>query len=336
MTDTFTAPQSDAEVDKLLVDAVFAVMMLRAALVKPKSFPKVIDDPIDIFPNWKAKACHGTYAELAEALRDRKLRPESLPWAKHLTRWEQAVYSVLHLLQVAHIPIGQVPASAAQPYTVGPVTAASARLCAYKLARYVVGSLMAARKGDKQILLVFYNLPSEDGSEEPLDELPETLIVAEAELPALASAMLELPCWTTGEYKKLHYQLLSAGVAETPRTPLRLLKDRGLAVNGPVPIEDDGPVESRTFRWRGELYGGCNPTAWRLIKFLWTNRGRKVGYVELGHPVWEQHKTPLATKVGSARREANRFFREKRIPLRVKTGGGFAELLDAQTSEPSD
>ena len=93
----------------------------------------------------------------------------------------------------------------------------------------------------------------------------------------------------------------------------------------------DGPGCLYSFCWCGTVYPGMMPTSWRLVRYLWKARHRTASFKDLAGPVWDDHaETITGSQVGSARRNANRFFEENEIPLRVTIKGSETVKLTSQ------
>ena len=93
---------------------------------------------------------------------------------------------------------------------------------------------------------------------------------------------------------------------------------------GDLPALQNGPSLPGEFVWNGNTYSGLRAVAWRLVNALWTRNPRLASFAELALPVWRDHNPLVADAgtVGSARRDANKFFEAHRIPWRVQTSGG--------------
>lgn len=95
----------------------------------------------------------------------------------------------------------------------------------------------------------------------------------------------------------------------------------------------DGPIADG-FRWRGSDYIGLTRKPWLVIDFLWKQTSRVAAFGELAEPVWGDRGRFISTnKVGSARREVNKFFKDHGIPFRVTINGRTVTLM--QVSEKS-
>jgi|GEM_PF-4955095 len=86
----------------------------------------------------------------------------------------------------------------------------------------------------------------------------------------------------------------------------------------PKGLKPDGPISPDGFRYDGEAYLGCTATPWLLISFLWNARNRNASWGDLALPVWRHAQASVdESNLGSAAREANRFFNLHRIPFAV-------------------
>ena len=84
-------------------------------------------------------------------------------------------------------------------------------------------------------------------------------------------------------------------------------------------VSENGPVAPYWFWWNGQRYQVQKPLIWRLIDFLWQAATRSAEFEELAEHVWQDRNVELTEgTTGSARREANQFFNEHGIPLKVR------------------
>src|SRR6516165_8495928 len=82
----------------------------------------------------------------------------------------------------------------------------------------------------------------------------------------------------------------------------------------------DGPCGTDGFRFGGAEHRRMNPTAWRLVRYLWEQSSHDADWKFLAAPVFgDREELVTEGMVGSARREANKFFESKNIPFRVAT-----------------
>lgn len=84
----------------------------------------------------------------------------------------------------------------------------------------------------------------------------------------------------------------------------------------------DGPFGTDGFRFNRKPYHGLAPIPFRLITALWNARHRSFTLTlrELEGPVWNDPSvTATDGMLGSARRHANEFFLDKKLPFRVST-----------------
>jgi len=82
--------------------------------------------------------------------------------------------------------------------------------------------------------------------------------------------------------------------------------------------EREGPVGPNGFRWNGRTYEGLPPVPFRLVQYLWSQENRFADFDDLAGPVWGDQAGEVDTsRVGSARKVANKFFEKHNIPFRV-------------------
>jgi hypothetical protein len=97
---------------------------------------------------------------------------------------------------------------------------------------------------------------------------------------------------------------------------------RGPGVRAVDLLDDqaDGPVSPNGFRYRGRKCDGMPPKPWLLLNHLWQCPSRECDYMDLAEPVWGDDATGVEPggNLGSARREANRFFDKKGLPFRIE------------------
>ena len=101
--------------------------------------------------------------------------------------------------------------------------------------------------------------------------------------------------------------------------------------------EPDGPVRPESFRWDRELYSGLIGLAWNLVYHLWNFPGDGgVPFSELGEPVWGDDEVIVDpdSNLGALRRNANKFFRDNKLPFRVKIKNRRVELKFALPTTP--
>ena len=80
----------------------------------------------------------------------------------------------------------------------------------------------------------------------------------------------------------------------------------------------DGPVGPDGFCWNRTEYFGLAPAPFRLVKYLWNQTDRTADFLDLGEPVWyDNEKDVDVNAVGSARREANKFFQRHSLPFKL-------------------
>jgi len=96
------------------------------------------------------------------------------------------------------------------------------------------------------------------------------------------------------------------------------------------------------FVYGGKLFEGCTKKPWRLINLLWKKRGRWSNFSSLAdanadEPVWD-HAVDVSPKVvGSARKQANKFFSKNAIPFRVETKEDrYVRLAPISSTEDAD
>jgi hypothetical protein len=98
------------------------------------------------------------------------------------------------------------------------------------------------------------------------------------------------------------------------------------------PAPSDGPVPPDAFLYNGKRFGGLPPTAWRLIRELWSASGRTREIDFLADPVWRDHALyPDENQVGDVRKAANSFFKANELPFRVSKKGQFLTLKTLPT-----
>jgi hypothetical protein len=91
----------------------------------------------------------------------------------------------------------------------------------------------------------------------------------------------------------------------------------------------DGPFGTDGFRWQQIEYHGLRGKPFALVLYLWDLPDRVADFDDLAEPVWGDHAANLgADQVGSARREANRFFSKRKIPLSVVIRKRRVELVE--------
>lgn len=95
----------------------------------------------------------------------------------------------------------------------------------------------------------------------------------------------------------------------------------------------DGPFPPTGFRYKGREGRDCRPLPWRLIDYLWSQRDRSASFNELAEPVWgDKGRLIDPNMLGSARREANKFFRKHGFPFIIKKARNqyLASLVDRE------
>ena len=120
------------------------------------------------------------------------------------------------------------------------------------------------------------------------------------------------------EYENLAEQLQTIRNRFESRvlTGVDFLKELKVCLQSAVP--PDGPIETG-FRYAGEHYDGLHNKPLRLVKYLWKHYMETCNFCDLAEPVWGDHALKIdASMVASHRRTANNFFKDKKIPFRVK------------------
>ena len=84
-------------------------------------------------------------------------------------------------------------------------------------------------------------------------------------------------------------------------------------------LPEDGPVPPDGFCWEGKFCEGMTAMSWQLISFLWPRKNRSASDDDLAPTVWPEVTDVSENSLGSARREANHFFRENSFPWSVVT-----------------
>ncbi len=100
----------------------------------------------------------------------------------------------------------------------------------------------------------------------------------------------------------------------------------------------DGPVPPDKFRFAGTTYGSLGPKPYWLIYVLWNASNRTATKEEIAEKVWGDPNVELdQNDLGSARKQANKFFRDQSIPYKVEISPGcqFASLVDTNVLDES-
>ncbi len=95
----------------------------------------------------------------------------------------------------------------------------------------------------------------------------------------------------------------------------RFLDDRG------VEIQPDGPVDNG-FRWCGKQYLGLSGIPWKLLNYLWQNRGSRLSFEDLAAPVWGDSalgSADIKERFRSPQSQVNAFFRDHALPFKVSS-----------------
>ncbi|HAA50435.1 MAG TPA: hypothetical protein DCE43_12000 [Planctomycetaceae bacterium] len=152
------------------------------------------------------------------------------------------------------------------------------------------------------------------GEADPTARLQTALIRLRSHLGSPAELDVELP--RTGSIAD-SFQLFQGKLQSIDRQLYHLL------------MVDDGPAEPQHFCWREERLAVRGRMPWKLISYLWQQEGRSATFEDLAHHVWEEPFENVGDDtVGSARRNANGFFRDHGIPLLVRTSHSVAMLVD--------
>lgn len=94
--------------------------------------------------------------------------------------------------------------------------------------------------------------------------------------------------------------------------------DAGVLPPGPKDSSDDGPIPPNAFRWQGEEYYGLSRKPWLLVAHMWPRKNKSSDDQALvASGIWDDLRDVTKDSVGSVRRDANRFFRENRLPWSV-------------------
>ena len=136
--------------------------------------------------------------------------------------------------------------------------------------------------------------------------------------PALSTVAVEN--WTVPRYRQL-FDDLSALEHE-----FKLLGDaptehdvaaETASPNGKKP---DGPFGTSGFRWHTREKTGLRPDSFQLVSHLWNAIDRTSTWDDLAEPVFDEHEGDYVTsdRLGSVRRDANKFFQTKGFPFKVK------------------
>ena len=89
----------------------------------------------------------------------------------------------------------------------------------------------------------------------------------------------------------------------------------------------DGPLPPDGFRWKGKEFRGLAPQPWRLIDFLWQQKGQQAEFAQLAEPVWRDRAEAVDSKnFGSTRRDANRWLKSHDLPFKVESKSDTAFL----------
>lgn len=99
----------------------------------------------------------------------------------------------------------------------------------------------------------------------------------------------------------------------------------------PHNVVADGPFLPDGFRFEGNEYRGCPPKAWGVINYLWNRPGRCATFGDLSDPVWGGDPVDEGN-FGSARSDANGFFKKNHVPYIVRGKNSAAELVDTRGS----
>lgn len=90
------------------------------------------------------------------------------------------------------------------------------------------------------------------------------------------------------------------------------LKESGIPKNA-------GPVAPDGFRWGGSLFSGLKGKAWLLTAHLWTRPEKTSDDGAVVGRIWDDLIEVNSDSIGSARRQANSFFRKNSIPWSIVT-----------------
>jgi hypothetical protein len=91
----------------------------------------------------------------------------------------------------------------------------------------------------------------------------------------------------------------------------------------------DGPCGIDGFRWQGVTSRGLTRKVFALLTLLWKKHDRTASFSDLAEPVYgDPQETVTGDRVGSLRREANKFFHEHGILLTVTISRPRVAIID--------
>lgn len=97
-----------------------------------------------------------------------------------------------------------------------------------------------------------------------------------------------------------------------------------------------GPVDQSKFAFNDTLYDVPSPLVWRLLDYVWRKPGRRASVESLAVGVWDDPQHSISyLALATLRRNANRFFRQHKLPFKMKAGQEEVVILDTKTHTES-
>ena len=100
---------------------------------------------------------------------------------------------------------------------------------------------------------------------------------------------------------------------------------------------EDGPSGISGFQWKGKRRAGLPAKPLRLLRYLWDATNCTASFLELAKGVWDDEEINLRdndSRLGSARREINRFMESGPFPFRVQVDMGNELVALIESSAP--